>query len=166
MVEGAERGVRYHLFGKLSKGKEVSRYVRSLSLLFILYTSLILLGKGTRSILKSHIPPASLSTLVASLKRAHAKLLLPPPAVQSDADKLSNWKPKIRREIDWHALLAERAVDEPDPAQEGEEALGDDQLGIEKTREELDEEANLKYLTIGLIGSVLLFPLFLVCLHY
>ncbi|CED84549.1 Predicted GTP-binding protein MMR1 [Phaffia rhodozyma] len=111
-------------------------------------------AQGTRSILKSHLPPASLSTLVSSLKRAHVRLLTPPPAVQADRKRLEQWSPKIRREIDWNSLLAEKDLEEPDPEPAKPVTdLGQDEHDAPQTREEADEEANLEYLTIGLIGQ-------------
>ncbi|KAH9937255.1 uncharacterized protein B0H18DRAFT_1091510 [Fomitopsis serialis] len=44
-------------------------------------------------------------TLVETLKDAHAELLTPPEDVRSDAEKLARWRPRVRREVDWKAVL-------------------------------------------------------------
>ena len=52
-----------------------------------------------------HLPSAFRQTLVDALRDTHAELLQPPPAVRDNPDRLANWKPRIKAEVDWDAVL-------------------------------------------------------------
>lgn len=50
------------------------------------------------------LPPHALDDLIAAIQRAHARLLSPPQDVGSDPESLNNWKPNVRKEVDWESL--------------------------------------------------------------
>ena len=102
-----------------------------------------------------HLPSAFRQTLVEALRGAHAELLEPPAAVKSNPDRLTTWKPRIKAEVDWDAVLtahggqvgtvvggaaAPRQNRPPDNQQAPEEHSEDD--GSEP-----------EFLTVGLIGA-------------
>ncbi|EPT01482.1 hypothetical protein FOMPIDRAFT_1161303 [Fomitopsis schrenkii] len=61
--------------------------------------------QGHKKIHGAHLPSAFRRTLVEALKDAHEELLTPPEYVRNDAEKLARWRPRVRREVDWTAVL-------------------------------------------------------------
>ena len=113
---------------------------------------------GTRSVLKSYIPPSSLVSLVEAIKRAHARLITPPPAVAEDPARLAKWTPRVRSSIDWEKLVKGLPVDGETPVGEEHEPRpieNDDQRAEGRVGEGPAEHLNFDYLTVGLIGCVL-----------
>ena len=47
--------------------------------------------------------------LIAALQNAHQRLLEPPQRIKDDAKRLTNWRPPVRRSVDW-SLLAHHDV--------------------------------------------------------
>lgn len=112
---------------------------------------------GTRSVLKSYIPPESLVKLVEAIKRAHHRLITPPAALADDPVKLAKWTPRVRSSIDWEKLFRGLPIDGISPEGEDDGSLEakpaeNDAPSIGQVGEAPDEHLNFDYLTVGLIG--------------
>jgi ribosome biogenesis GTPase A len=57
-----------------------------------------------RKLYEPHIPASFRETLVNTIKEVHAQLLEPPEKVQQHPERLKNWLPPVKREIDWELL--------------------------------------------------------------
>ncbi|OBZ79348.1 Guanine nucleotide-binding protein-like 1 [Grifola frondosa] len=109
-------------------------------------------GSSGKKAYEPYLPSAFRQTLVDALREAHAELLTPPEAITENPDKLQNWKPRVKREVHWDAVLmaeggqvgtAVGGVATPRNSNEViEDSLGDDNA-------EVDHEP--EFLTIGLI---------------
>ncbi|KAH8099372.1 P-loop containing nucleoside triphosphate hydrolase protein [Cristinia sonorae] len=103
-----------------------------------------------------HIPPKFRQSLVQALREMHDELLQPPDRLKGHPERLAKWKPSVRRNVSWDAVLSAQggqvgtavggataprpSHDEPRPGG----ASGDEDDGSETEPE---------YLTIGLIGQ-------------
>lgn len=102
------------------------------------------LTKGGRRRYEPYIPHTFKERLVDALKTAHRQLLEPPERVKQDPEKLAKWRPKVKREVNWDALLTAGASshvsrptkDAPQNSEDGQE----------------DEEP--EFLTVGLLGKL------------
>ncbi|PCH33931.1 nucleoside triphosphate hydrolase protein [Wolfiporia cocos MD-104 SS10] len=54
---------------------------------------------------QSHLPLPFRETLVDALRETHAELLVPPEHVSSDPEKAKRWVPKVKKEVDWGAVM-------------------------------------------------------------
>ncbi|KAK7680577.1 hypothetical protein QCA50_016359 [Cerrena zonata] len=114
------------------------------------------IGSGKKKVYEPHLPTAFRQALVEALKETHAEFLEPPDRIKNDSEKSKNWKPRVKRNIDWEAVLNARGgqvgmvvggatmpkVIDPLP---GGEDDGDEEKEGERTEPEV--------LTIGLIGQ-------------
>jgi ribosome biogenesis GTPase A len=98
-----------------------------------------------------HIPASFRETLVSAIKEVHAELLEPPDLVKQHPDRLKNWVPPVKREIDWESVLNPK-----------DEKVGLSVGGAAVPRPKSPEDAQgtndgqyqePAYLTIGLIGQ-------------
>lgn len=118
------------------------------------------IGSGKKKVYDPHLPSAFRQTLVEALKETHAEFLEPPERVKNDPEKLKNWRPRVKRNIDWEAVVNARGgqvgtvvggaampkVVDPLPG-------GDEEEGGEQDEEHGENEPEV--LTIGLIGMFL-----------
>lgn len=107
-----------------------------------------------RSKHRPEIPRESLEDLVKALQKAHARLIQPHPRVRDDPEKLKNWKPPVRTNVDWSILLPKGAAPvipkEVAPQDTvASTAIGD---GAENGTQDEHDPQN-EPLTIGLIGQ-------------
>ncbi|KAF8514634.1 P-loop containing nucleoside triphosphate hydrolase protein [Hysterangium stoloniferum] len=84
-------------------------------------------GQGQRKKFKPEMKPDDLLELVEALKAAHEELITPPERIRNNAEKLQNWKPSVRRTVEWTAINGGHAHVEIEEGQE--------------------------YLTVGLVGQ-------------
>jgi len=101
---------------------------------------------------------------VDALKQAHESLLTPPAHIQAAPDKLSRWQPKVRRTVDWNAVIASRESNfESSPHDDMQESsmltYGDSAAEYDDASEgtsEANDQQSLTpittALTVGLIG--------------
>lgn len=101
-------------------------------------------GRGGRHYFDPHIPPNFLQQLVDALKNAHTQLLAIPSSVSSDPEKLKNWRPRVKPSVNWDVLL-----DMPGSP----ENLPKANEGPTDAEHDGEVEVNLRYVTIGLIGT-------------
>lgn len=101
-------------------------------------------GRGAKKFVDPHIPPTLLSDLHSALKLAHKRLLEPPPEVREDERRLKGWKPRVRENIDWDAVLDGGRGNDPQEVSESIAVV---------SSEEAAEELEKRYITIGLIGQ-------------
>jgi hypothetical protein len=86
---------------------------------------------------------------VNAIKEVHAELLEPPERIRGNEEKLSRWRPPVKKDIDWDKLLGaeeDQEIEDHCPEKEG------DQLG-DSSSSNTTQEA--QYLTIGLIGEAM-----------
>lgn len=107
---------------------------------------------SSKKIYEPHLTKAFRQTLIDVLKETHAELLEPPGSVKNDPEKLAKWKPKVKKVVDWEAVLnasgghtgidIESATPQKviDTLPRGEGGEGD------------EDETEPEVLTIGLIG--------------
>jgi hypothetical protein len=99
-------------------------------------------------IFEPHLPISFKERLVEEIKAVHAELLQPPDKVKANPKWLQQWKPSVKRDIDWVGALNTggsnpgAAVGEP--------------VYLRNTDEAEDSASNEEpeFLTIGLIGKV------------
>lgn len=114
-------------------------------------------GSGKRKLYEPHIPTAFRQSLVEALKEAHADLLLPPARLRDQPEKLKNWKPRVKREVDWTGVLNASGGQVGtiiggalDPKGNDEQSESVDGQDVEDDNEETWKEP--EFLTVGLIG--------------
>lgn len=114
-------------------------------------------GAGGRHLYEPHLPSAFRQTLVDALKETHAELLLPPERIRNTPEKVQAWKPPVKREVDWEAVLQARGghVGSVVGGAAAPRPKGQEDTGQEHTfqDEEDEDEAEAEFLTIGLIGQ-------------
>ncbi|THH12800.1 hypothetical protein EW146_g7351, partial [Bondarzewia mesenterica] len=110
--------------------------------------------QGKKRRYEPRIPQTFKQRLVTALKEAHEEMLEPPDRVKQDAEKLKSWKPRVKREIDWDALLTTQPIatagTKSQLDRDGSEpvsAEGEDHEGPSESDREPE------FLTIGLIGQ-------------
>ena len=104
------------------------------------------------------LPQTFRERLVQALREVHQELLQPPESVRENEVKMKHWKPTVKADVDWAAVLGARgdkvgqAVGGSVVARPGafEAVTEDDDLTDEK--QEATEVAGPNFLTIGLIG--------------
>ncbi|KAG9079543.1 hypothetical protein FRC06_007677, partial [Ceratobasidium sp. 370] len=115
-------------------------------------------GQGSRTRHQPHMPPTLLGELRSALKTAHKALLEPPQRVREDPEKLKNWRPIVRAQVNWEAIgqrNSEQGAGVPPP---DDEPTNDDKPELGENGED-DEDAppkeylENKFLTIGLVGQ-------------
>ncbi|KAF5388525.1 hypothetical protein D9757_004670 [Collybiopsis confluens] len=93
-----------------------------------------------RSQYESQLPQSFREQLVAAIRELHEEMLEPPEKFKANSKSPANWKPPVRREIDWSAAMSSQA-----PGIAG--TVFQDPINPEK------EEKELPFLTIGLVGQ-------------
>ncbi|KAJ7225362.1 P-loop containing nucleoside triphosphate hydrolase protein, partial [Mycena pura] len=53
-----------------------------------------------------HIPETFRTRLVQAIREEHAAMLEPPEKVRANPSRLANWKPKVKRDIDWNRVMS------------------------------------------------------------
>ncbi|KAI0068111.1 P-loop containing nucleoside triphosphate hydrolase protein [Artomyces pyxidatus] len=91
-----------------------------------------------------HIPQTFKERLVQTLKEVHQGMLVPPERIRDDEAKVKNWKPRVKLEVDWDAVL--KAGPKSSVPRDGRDHGVDEALDDDEAREP-------DYLTIGLIGQ-------------
>lgn len=105
------------------------------------------LTKGRRRRYEPHIPHTFKERLVDALKNAHRQLLEPPERVRQDPEKLKRWRPRVKREVDWDALLTAGASSHVHVSRTTKDAPQNPEGG------QLQEDEEPEYLTVGLLGN-------------
>lgn len=100
-------------------------------------------GRGNKRYVDPYIPSEFLQGLVTALKEAHTELVNPPKAIAEDSEKLKHWKPRARTNVNWDALL--NMSGSPDNLPNIHSRPTD--------TEHEDQEVDMRYLTVGLIGK-------------
>ena len=101
---------------------------------------------------KPHIPLKFRQSLVQALKEAHEELLQPPDNLKDDAVKLAKWKPSVKKNISWDAVLHAQGG-QVGAVVEGAGAVHSHSEHREAGGEENESpETEPEFLTIGIIG--------------
>ncbi|KAI0375217.1 P-loop containing nucleoside triphosphate hydrolase protein [Pilatotrama ljubarskyi] len=98
-----------------------------------------------------HLPSAFRKALVDALRETHAELLEPPEEVKSNPERLKNWKPRVKTQLNWDAVLKAHGgkVGTAVGAHKTGKADGEGHTDGEHT----DEESEPEFLTVGVIGK-------------
>ncbi|KAF8922015.1 hypothetical protein CPB85DRAFT_1465006 [Mucidula mucida] len=88
-----------------------------------------------------HLPDAFRHRFVQTLQEVHAELLEPPEEVKTNPNRLKNWRPRIKTDIDWDAVHNARG-----------ENVGT-VVGGAIAPVEGEEDAEPQFLSIGLVGQ-------------
>ena len=99
-------------------------------------------GNPRRGRHEPHIPQTFKEQLVTAMKEAHHELLQPPERIKDDPEKMSNWRPRVKMEVDWDVVL------HSGPARLAKPARKDSDLTVADSH-----EAESDFLTVGLIGT-------------
>ncbi|KAG8731249.1 hypothetical protein FRC11_004655 [Ceratobasidium sp. 423] len=117
-------------------------------------------GQGSRIKYQPHMPTKLRDDLREALKIAHAALLEPPLKVKEDPEKLANWRPAVRAQVDWEAIGQENAnkpaaIPASHEDDRVESSSGADATPPNDTDEDAPSKEYLenKFLTVGLIGQ-------------
>ncbi len=115
-----------------------------------------------KHVYEPHLPTTFRQRLVDALKETHKELLEPPERISDIPEKVRTWKLPVKREVHWEAVLNARGgqvgnivggatVPKPKTLPDsGQEAEGSANV-IDK-----EEEEELEFLTIGLIGKIVI----------
>jgi len=100
---------------------------------------------------KPAIPDGAMDELIEALRMAHYRLLIPPPRIRDDPERMKSWRPAVRRQIDWsvlarHKLQIQSLSSSTDPKPDFAETAV--QNGSDERR-----DPELEPLTIGLVGQ-------------
>ncbi|KAF8313837.1 P-loop containing nucleoside triphosphate hydrolase protein [Clavulina sp. PMI_390] len=118
-------------------------------------------GQGSRRRHEPFIEGDLLSSLVSALRVAHEALLEPPERLKGHPEKLSRWQPRVRKAVDWDAVLRARdnpaqtpaSLPETVPINDEHFGVADDE-GSESSGSGAEPVAEVTApLTIGLIGQ-------------
>jgi hypothetical protein len=100
-------------------------------------------GTARRGRYEPHIPQTFKEQLVTALKEAHHEMLQPPERIKDDPEKMRDWKPSVKVEVDWDVVLHSGPATRPKfPRRDSDVTAAD------------SHEAESDVLTIGLIGMV------------
>ncbi|KAI0785451.1 P-loop containing nucleoside triphosphate hydrolase protein [Irpex lacteus] len=102
-----------------------------------------------KHVYEPHLPTTFRQRLVDALKETHKELLEPPERIRDIPEKVRTWKPPVKRELRWEAVLNARG-DQVGTVVGGATVPKPKALAnvIDK-----EEEEELEFLTIGLIGQ-------------
>ncbi|OJT02739.1 Guanine nucleotide-binding protein-like 1 [Trametes pubescens] len=109
---------------------------------------------GSRRAHKPYLPSAFRAALVDALRATHSELIEPPEEVKAKPERLANWKPRVKTQVNWDAVLQAHggqvgttvggaAAPKPDKTAAEDHADG----------EHTDEDTEPEFLTIGVIGQ-------------
>ena len=101
-------------------------------------------GTARRGRYEPHIPRTFKEQLVTALKEAHHELLQPPEKIKDDPEKMRDWKPRVKVDVDWDVILHSGPATRAKPPRRGSDVTAADSY-----------EAESDVLTIGLIGTAL-----------
>jgi len=113
-------------------------------------------GQGSKKVYEPHLPTSFRHALVQTLREVHAEMLEPPERLQDHPERLKNWKPPVKREIDWSTVLNARGgqvgsvvggATAPKPKASEISEQGHDEGDPD------EDWAEPEHLTIGLIGQ-------------
>lgn len=62
-------------------------------------------SKQGRKQYEPHLPERFRDRLVEAIREVHAEMLSPPDKVKSNPARLEDWKPPVKRDIDWNGVL-------------------------------------------------------------
>ncbi|VDB86571.1 unnamed protein product [Peniophora sp. CBMAI 1063] len=100
---------------------------------------------------RPHIPQNFKERLVTALRETHEELRQPPDYIKSTPEKLAKWRPRVRRELDWNAILAAGSLRQDNhSADKGKRREQDLQVEADSDSEDFTEP---DFLTVGLIGQ-------------
>lgn len=102
---------------------------------------------------RPHIPQNFKERLVSALKETHEELLQPPVGIRANPEKLAKWRPRVKREVNWNAVLAAGPATTMGPIDKGKGSNRDPNIEIDSEDEDVPEP---DCLTVGLIGAPLL----------
>ena len=58
-----------------------------------------------RTMYEPYLPEGFRATLVQAIRDVHAEMVEPPEKIKGDTEKMKKWKPNVKIDIDWEAVL-------------------------------------------------------------
>lgn len=102
---------------------------------------------------RPHMPQNFKERLVEALKETHEELLQPPDYIKSKPERLAKWRPRVKRELNWDAILTAGPLNQSaHPIDKGKVKEQDYNAEIDSEDENFSEP---DFLTVGLIGTQL-----------
>lgn len=103
-----------------------------------------------RTMYEPHLPKDFRERLVQAIRDVHAEMMEPPEKIKGDIEKMKKWKPSVKTDIDWEAVLKAgggqvgsivggASIPRPKPDDDDEAGESTDQVP--------------EFLTVGLIGK-------------
>ena len=109
------------------------------------------IGDQGPKLYEPHLPASFRETLVNAIKEVHAELMEPPEDVKQNPERLKNWFPPVKREIDWESVLSPK--DEKVGLSVGGAAVPRPKSPEDVQGESDEQHQEPTHLTIGLIGQ-------------
>lgn len=109
------------------------------------------IGDQGPKLYEPHLPASFRETLVNAIKEVHAELLEPPEEIKQHPERLKNWLPSVKREIDWESVLSPK--DEKVGLSVGGAAVPRPKSPGDAQGENDEQHQEPTHLTIGLIGQ-------------
>ena len=106
-----------------------------------------------------HLPHTFRERLVQALREVHQELLQPPEVIRRDEVKAKRWKPSVKGEINWDAVLSARgdkvgqAIGGPIAPRQNTLDSAVEDGGPPDEKQEPAEAVEPDFLTVGLIGN-------------
>ena len=106
-----------------------------------------------------HLPRTFRERLVQTLREVHQELLHPPEMIRGDEVKMKHWKPSVKTEVNWDAVLSAhgdkvgQAIGGPVAPRPGTLDSNVEDGEPSDERQESAEVVEQDFLTIGLIGD-------------
>lgn len=98
------------------------------------------------------IPVHFRASLVEMLKQAHQELLVPPENIASNPEKMKNWIPPVKREIDWDGVMQAKGARVGVAIGDGGVPRPSSPSKPEDQQDNQHQHQEPGYLTVGLIG--------------
>ena len=106
-----------------------------------------------------HLPQTFREKLVQALREAHQEFLQPPESIRGHEDKVKRWRPTVKADVDWAAVLSARGdkvgqvIGGPIAPRPGALEGGAEDRRSPEDGQEAAEAVEPNFLTIGLIGK-------------
>lgn len=107
-------------------------------------------GHQGRRQYEPHLPQGFRERLVDAVREVHAEMLQPPEKIRGNEDRMKRWKPPVKQDINWEAVLRAGGTKVGTVVGGTAAPRPKDELEVVDGQHE-DQEP--EFLTIGLIGE-------------
>ncbi|KAI0830527.1 hypothetical protein BC628DRAFT_1312804 [Trametes gibbosa] len=110
------------------------------------------MSAASKRAFKPYLPSAFRGALVDALRATHAELLVPPEDVRANPEKLKKWRPRVKAQVDWEAVVQAHGG-KVGTAVTGVAVPKADKYEGHPDGEHTEEDSEPEVLTIGVIGQ-------------